>query len=57
MHIIIRQFTGEYKLETVRLSYQRGSIVELASELGLRPSLIYRWRSEFETSGEKKFSG
>lgn len=30
-----RQFTRDYKMETVRLSYQRKSIVELASELGI----------------------
>ena len=52
-----KQFTRGYKLETVHLSYQRGSVVELASELGLRPELIYRWRAEFDATGEKSFPG
>jgi len=52
-----RQFSREYKLESVRLSYQRESIRDLAAELGIRPELIYRWRSEFEATGEKSFPG
>lgn len=52
-----KQFTRDYKLEAVRLSYQRSSVVELAGELGLRPALIYRWRSEFAVTGEKSFPG
>ena len=52
-----KQFKREYKLETVRLSHQKESVVELASELGLRPELIYRLRSEFDTTGEKSFPG
>lgn len=52
-----KQFTREYKLETVRLSYQRKHVVELAKELGLRPALIYRWRSEFSVTGENSFPG
>ncbi|HMV26472.1 MAG TPA: hypothetical protein PLH27_11595 [bacterium] len=37
-----KQLTRDRKIETVRLSYQRDSVVEFAGELGLRPALIYR---------------
>ena len=57
MSITRRQFSREYKLESVRLSYQRDSIRDLAAELGIRPELIYRWRSEFDATGEKSFPG
>ncbi|MBN8706060.1 MAG: transposase [Bacteroidetes bacterium] len=52
-----KKYNREYKLETVKLSYERGSITELAQELGLRPELIYRWRSEFEATSENSFPG
>ena len=52
-----RKFTREFKLNAVELSYTRPSITELASELEIRPELLYRWRSEFASYQGKSFPG
>jgi transposase len=52
-----RKFSREFKLNSVELSYQRENISELAHELQIRPSLIYRWRSEFASYQGKSFPG
>lgn len=39
-----RIYSNEFKEQTVRLSYQRDNIKELANELGLDPQRIYKWR-------------
>jgi transposase len=42
-----RQFSKEYKLEAVQRSREPGvKAADVARELGIRPSLLYRWRSE-----------
>ena len=40
-----RQFNREFKSETVRLSYQRDNIKDLADELGIQTARIYKWRA------------
>ena len=50
-------FTKEYKLDVIHQSYQRKNIRALADELGMRPELIYRWRSEYEDAPEGSFPG
>ena len=52
-----RKHSRDFKIRAVELSYGEGSIVDLAAELGVRPELIYRWRSEFSATGEKSFPG
>jgi len=55
-----KQFTAEFKMDVIQQSYQRGNIRELANELGLRPALIYKWRSDYEEqteSGKPVFTG
>ena len=52
-----KKFSRDFKIETVRLSYEREKVTELASELCLRPELIYRWRNELASTGEKSFPG
>jgi len=39
------------------LSYERNNIKELASELGVTPERIYKWRAEFSRHGEASFPG
>jgi transposase len=39
-----RTYSKEFKEQTVRLSYQRDNIKELADELDLDPQRIYKWR-------------
>ena len=50
-------YDAAFKKEVVEISYQRDNIKELANDLGLRPELIYRWRSEYEKSPDKSFPG
>lgn len=52
-----KKYDRDFKLQAVKLSYERESIRELASELEVRPELIYRWRSEFEATREHSFPG
>ena len=52
-----QKFDREFKLRVIDLSYERESIVDLAGELGIRPELIYRWRSEFKANPSGSFPG
>jgi len=40
-----RVYKSEFKLEAIRLSYQRENIKELAEELGFDVPQIYKWRT------------
>jgi transposase len=51
------KFDKEFKLMAVELSKTRENIQELAKELGIRPELIYRWRSEHLDKPEGSFTG
>ena len=42
-----KTYTKQYKLDVIQQSYQRENISELASELGLKPALIYKWRAAY----------
>ncbi|WP_035643501.1 IS3 family transposase [Flavobacterium sp. ASV13] len=46
-----------YKEDAVKLSYEKNSIKESAEELGIRSSLICRWRKEYDEFGEGSFLG
>lgn len=52
-----RSFTKEFKLDVISQSYRTDNIRELADELGIRPELIYRWRSEYKEAPEESFPG
>lgn len=53
-----RTNTKEFKQEAVQLSYDSDkSIVALANNLGIKPALLYRWRSEQSQEGEDAFPG
>lgn len=51
-------YTREFKLEAVRL-LQTGQkpTSELAMQLGVKRSVLYRWRDEYERDGEYAFRG
>jgi transposase len=51
------RFDREFKLRAVELSFQRDNMRELAHELGVRPEMLYRWRSEFGTLNGGSFPG
>ena len=52
-----KKYDREFKLKTVEMSKTCGNIVQLARDLGIRPELIYRWRSEFDRKGAESFPG
>jgi transposase len=52
-----RRFDRAFKLKAVELSFQRDNMRELAHELGVRPEMLYRWRSEFATLDKGSFPG
>lgn len=52
-----KKYSKEFKLDVVQQSYLRDNIRELASELGLRVALIYKWRAAYDTGSPGGFSG
>ena len=46
-----------FKRKAVELSQERSNISELARELGIRVSLLYKWRKEQEEFGAGSFPG
>jgi transposase len=53
-----RDFTREFKIETVRLSYQTNKTLdEFAEDMGISRSSLSRWRSEFRDDPEQAFPG
>jgi transposase len=53
-----RQFTEEFKRDALRLleSSQKG-VAAIASDLGIKPDQLYRWKREFQQPGKKSFTG
>jgi len=53
-----RTYNQEFKLEAVQLSYDSDiTVSQVASNLGIRPELLYRWRSEQRREGNDAFPG
>ena len=52
-----RKFDREFKQMVVELSYTRGDLTTLASELDIRADLIYQWRKEAEAHRGASFPG
>lgn len=50
-------YSKEFKQKAVELSNVRGNVREIAHELGIRPELLYRWRSEYNDNPSIAFSG
>lgn len=46
-----------FKIQAVELSHQRTNVSELARELGICPTLLYKWRNEQTEFGEGSFPG
>ncbi|MFA5812004.1 MAG: transposase [bacterium] len=52
------RYTKEYKAEAVRLlELGEKPASELAMELGIKRTLLYRWRDQLRGKGEAAFSG
>jgi len=49
-----RKYDGEFKKNAVKLSYASPRTVkEVADDLGVSESMLYRWRQRYTSSGEK----
>ncbi len=52
------RYTKEFKCEAIRLLNERNKpISEIAMELGVKRTLLYRWRDQFNHKGDDAFSG
>ena len=52
------RYTKEFKLEAIRLLDTGDKPVsEIAMELGIKRTLLYRWRDQAKKSGDLAFSG
>jgi len=52
------RYPRDFKIEAVRLlNLGDKPASELAMELGVKRTLLYRWRDQFEAKGEAAFSG
>jgi transposase len=53
-----KQYTAEFKIEAVELVAKQGyTIAEAARSLGIRPTLLGRWRQEYLNDAENAFPG
>ncbi len=53
-----RRFSKEFKIDAVELALRSDkSVVEIAEELGIRPELLYRWKSEYKAQKQASFPG
>lgn len=46
-----------FKIKAVELSNQRSNLSELARELGIKVSLLYKWRKDYQEYGTSSFPG
>jgi len=52
------RYPTEFKVEAVRLLNEGGKPAsEIAMELGVKRTLLYRWRDQVTNKGEKAFKG
>lgn len=53
-----RQFDAQFKLDALRLIEEGNrKISDIARDLGIRPELLYRWKSEHSADPEQAFPG
>lgn len=52
------RYPKEFKIEAVRiLNEGKKRASEIAMELGIKRTLLYRWKDQFESKGDKAFQG
>jgi transposase len=53
-----RRFDAQFKLDALRLIQENNrKITDVARELGIRPKLLYRWKSEHAADPDQAFPG
>lgn len=50
-------YDSAFKIKAVELSNERSNITELSRELGIRVSMLYKWRKDYDTFGTSSFPG
>jgi len=50
-------YDASFKTKAVELSNERTNISELARELGIKASMLYKWRKEYQQFGTGSFPG
>jgi len=50
-------YDSAFKIKAVELSNERSNITELARELGIRVSMLYKWRKDYDKFGTGSFPG
>ena len=48
-----KTYDPAFKTKAVQLSNERTNVSELARELGVKVTLLYKWRKEYEEFGRK----
>lgn len=46
-------YDRSFKIQSVELSNEIANVSELAKELGIRPTLLYKWRKEQTDFGQE----
>jgi transposase len=57
MKTIRKIYDTAFKTKAVELSNERSNITELATELGIRVTMLYKWRKDYEKFGAGSFPG
>ncbi len=57
MKTIRKIYDTAFKTKVVELSNERSNITELARELGIRATMLYKWRKDYEQFGSGSFPG
>lgn len=50
-------YDAAFKMQAVELSKERSNVAELARELGIRVSMLYKWRNDYDKFGVASFPG
>ncbi|MFR9546788.1 MAG: transposase [Rikenellaceae bacterium] len=50
-------YDKHFKERAVKLSYDRGSVLQAAKELGISDSSLGKWRKDYEMYGDNSFPG
>lgn len=50
-------YDSAFKIKAVELSNERSNITGLSKELGIRVSMLYKWRKDYDKFGTGSFLG
>ena len=57
MAVSRKKYDQAFKVQAVKLSYERSNVRQVAEELGIRPAMLYRWSQEYEQYDQGSFPG